>query len=357
MFLGFYALGFSASKSYAGSPLPVTSAQLAFTPVAAPPYTTGSIYAFPPNLQVPYTLEWNASVEQALGNAQTFSLSYVAANGRRLISTQAVSLTKLNPSFGTVDIFPADITSNYQALQLKFQRTVSRGLQGLMSYTWSHAIDYGSTYSTYAATRGNADYDVRHNFSGGVSWELPTIGHGRFSQSLVGGWGADGRLVIRSGFPINLAGNSLTDPATGNLYYSGVNLVPGRPLYLYGSQYPGGRALNGGPKVSASSAAFTLPTGTTEGNAPRNFVRGFGENQINLALRRTFPLKDAVSLQFRAETFNLLNHPNFGFVNATLTNALFGQATQMLNQSLGTVASQYQQGGPRSMQFALKLMF
>jgi hypothetical protein len=177
------------------------------------------------------------------------------------------------------------------------------------------------------------------------------------SQVLFGGWGADGRLVIRSGFPITLNGNSQTDPVTGTLYYSGVNLVPGKPLYLYGPQYPGGRALNGGPKVSAANTAFTLPTGTSEGNAPRNFVRGFGANQINLAIRRTFPIKEAISLQFRAETFNLLNHPNFGLVNATLTNALFGQATQMLDQSLATVAPQYQQGGPRSMQFALKLRF
>jgi hypothetical protein len=62
-------------------------------------------------------------------------------------------------------------------------------------------------------------------------------------------------------------------------------------------------------------------------------------------------------LQFRAEAFNILNHPNFGYVDPYLTDATFGQATQMLNQSLGTVASQYQQGGPRSLQFALKFVF
>ncbi len=74
-------------------------------------------------------------------------------------------------------------------------------------------------------------------------------------------------------------------------------------------------------------------------------------------MRREFHLRDAVALQFRAEAFNILNHPNFGLIDPTFTDATFGQATQMLNQSLGTVASQYQQGGPRSMQFALKLLF
>jgi hypothetical protein len=99
------------------------------------------------------------------------------------------------------------------------------------------------------------------------------------------------------------------------------------------------------------------PPGTTVGNAPRNFVRGFGATQLNVAARRTFPLFEKVNLQFRAEAFNVLNHPNFGYINPILSNAQFGQATKTLNQSLGTLSSQYQQGGPRSMQFELRLSF
>jgi len=79
--------------------------------------------------------------------------------------------------------------------------------------------------------------------------------------------------------------------------------------------------------------------------------------QLNLAIRRDFPIHDHLSLNFRAETFNVFNHPNFGYVDPNYTDATFGQATQMLNASLGTMASQYQQGGPRSMQFALRLSF
>jgi hypothetical protein len=121
-------------------------------------------------------------------------------------------------------------------------------------------------------------------------------------------------------------------------------------IYLHGSQYPGGRALN--------PAAFELPTDPNGvGAAPRNFVRGFGATQVNLAARREFKIVDHTRLQFRAEAFNILNHPNFGYVDPYLTSATFGVATRMLNQSLETVASQYQQGGPRSMQFALKILF
>ncbi|MEO8735827.1 MAG: TonB-dependent receptor, partial [Edaphobacter sp.] len=146
-----------------------------------------------------------------------------------------------------------------------------------------------------------------------------------------------------------LGGNFLTDPTTGSQYAGNLDLVAGEPIYLYGSQYPGGKAIN--------PAAFVLPPDGGAGDASRNFVRGFGESQLNLAVRRDFHLHDPFVLQFRSETFNLLNHPNFGYVDPTYTDATFGLATQMLNSSLGTVASQYQQGGARSMQFALKLLF
>lgn len=86
-------------------------------------------------------------------------------------------------------------------------------------------------------------------------------------------------------------------------------------------------------------------------------MRGFGATQVNFALRRDFLIHQEVALHFRAETFNLPNHPVFGYVEPTYSDATFGQATQALNASLGTMASQYQQGGPRSMQFALRLTF
>jgi hypothetical protein len=203
--------------------------------------------------------------------------------------------------------------------------------------------------------RGNSDFDVRNSFSGGASWDLPSGKWSKAVQAAFGQWGLDGRAIFRTGFPVTLDGNFLTDSSTGNQYYSGVNLIPGRPLYLNGAQYPGGRAINGGPL--ASDPAFVVPSGTEAGNAPRNLARGFGVKQINLAARREFGILDHAKLQFRAEAFNVLNHPNFGYIDPYLTDATFGTATQMLNQSLGTLASQYQQGGPRSMQFALKVIF
>jgi len=347
---GFEGIGFTGYVDYSGVPLPITSNQMDFsTSVTGPPYTGGTVYAFPAHLQMPYTLQWNASVQQSFGKEQTFSLTYVGSDGRRLTGERTYSLSGINPDFGTVVEFQTNLTSSYNAMQLQFQRRVGHGLQALASYTWSHALDYGSNYLALPLVRGNSDFDVRHNFQSGFTWDLPGATKGGLAEALLNRWGLDARLMARTGFPVTLYGNYLTDPSTGSVYNGNPDLIPNQPVYLYGSQYPGGRAIN--------PAAFQLPPPGQNGDAPRNFVRGFGMWQINIAVRREFPIYERLRLQFRAEAFNILNHPNFGYVDPYLTDATFGRATQMLNSSLGTLASQYQQGGPRSMQFALKLLF
>jgi hypothetical protein len=346
--LGYSGLGFRASQLQTGASIPFTPSQLNIPVNASAPYTNSTITAFPTHFQLPYTLQWNVSLQQELGSNQSITMSYVAADGRRLIGLQQKSLAAVNPNFGLIQYFATGITSNYQALQLQFQRSVAKGVQALASYTWSHALDYGSNSSALPLQRSNADYDVRHNFQSGISWELPTIAQHKSLGAALNGWGLDVRLNLRTAFPITLGGDLITDPTTGTQYAGGLDLVPGQPIYLYGPQYPGGKSIN--------KAAFSPPA-TGSGNSPRNFVRAFGASQFNLAARRDFHLHDSVVLQFRAETFNLFNHPNFGYVDPTYADATFGQATKMLNASLGTVASQYQQGGARSMQFALKLVF
>jgi hypothetical protein len=345
----FRGIGFSALRFTSAESVPIAPAQLAFFPSTSPPYTNSTIVAYPSHSQLPYTLEWNVSLEQAIANSQSLTLSYIGSSGRRLTQFRQLSLTSLNPQFGTVQLLQNGVTSDYEALQAKFRRVLSRGLQLLASYSWSHSLDFGSNGVEYPATRGNSDFDVRHSFSAGVSYDLPTLFGNRMLGLFLGHWGVDGRVTARSGFPVTLQGNFLTDPSTGNQYYSNADTVSGQPLYLHGPQYPGGWAIN--------PAAFSLPAGNSAGNAPRNFVRGFGAFQTNLAVRREIRLHDRLALQLRAEAFNVFNHPIFGNIDSFLGDATFGQATEMLNHSLGTLSSLYQQGGPRSLQFALRLIF
>jgi Carboxypeptidase regulatory-like domain/TonB-dependent Receptor Plug Domain len=344
---GFTGVGFGATQNYFGTPLPLSPQQIDLPIGVNPPY--GTVSAFPAHLQLPYALEWNASLEQALGKVQSLSVSYVGSSGRRQLQEKELSLAGLNPNFTYVLFFDGRLSSSYNAMQAKFQRSLARGVEALASYTWSHTIDFGSTYAALYVLRGNADFDVRNSFSAAVSWDLPSGGSSRWTRILFDRWGMDGRFLARSAFPVTINGNMQIDRATGNGYYTGVNRVPDVPVYLHSDSFPGGRALN--------PAAFAAPSGSNLGNAPRNFLRGFGETQLNLAVRREFRRSDRVHFQFRGEAFNLLNHPNFGYVDPYLSDATFGQATGMLNQSLGTLASQYQQGGARSLQFALKALF
>jgi hypothetical protein len=350
----FDALGFSATNHPQNVPVPVTTSQLDFSTTASAPYTNTTVFAFPQHLQLPYSLQWNIAVEEALGKSQTLTVSWIGANGRRLLQEQRTDVTAENPNFGEIYSFPGHLTSSYEALQVKFQRSVSHNLQALVSYGWSHTLDYGSTDPAFALTRASSDLDVRHNLQAALSWDLRSHAEDSMTRTFLESWGVDARLAARTAFPVTPLGNLFSDPATGDRYYSGVDLIPGKPLYLYG-QYPGGKIFNGGP--DAANPAFVLPSGTAAGDAPRNMLRGFGAYQINLAIRREFPLGNSVKLQARLDTFNLFNHPDFGYIDPSLTDVLFGQPILMLNQSFGATGSLYEPGGPRSIQVSIRLHF
>jgi hypothetical protein len=340
--------GQSASRVYRNVSYPLSPAQVAVSIVDPPsaPYSVG--YYFPNRLQLPYSLQWNLSIEQALSKSQALTISYLGSAGRRLPSQQILSGAATAPNFSSIYNATSGTTADYDALQVQFQRTLSRGLQVLASYGWSHSIDFGSQDVDFAQIRGNSDYDLRHNLNIAVSYD-PVIDHPtRVLDNIVNHWGVDSRFSARTAFPVILNGNYSSGP-NGQTYYSGLNLIAGVPVYLHVPGIAGGRQIN--------PAAFALPATHQYGDAPRNFVRGFGANQIDMAIRRVIPLREGMTLQFRAESFNILNHPNFGYTQPTFGNAQFGQATKMLNQSLGTLSALYQQGGPRSMQFALKLVF
>jgi hypothetical protein len=351
----FTGVGFSTSAHFLNTPIPATASQTAFSTTVAAPYTNAKVFDFPVHLELPYSLQWNISVEKALRERQSLTVSYVGSEGRRSLQEQRRDLSAVNPNFGDVFFFPSGLTSNYQSLQTKYQRTLSHGIEGIASYTWAHNLDFGSTDPAYPLVRGNSDLDVRQNLEASATWDS-SVPKNRFlsRRRLLEGWGSSARLIARTGFPVNLSGNFFFDPDTGLPYYSGVDIIPNRPLYLYGSQYPGGRGFNGGP--NATNPAFALPASADQGDAPRNFLRGFNDVQSDLAIRQTYRI-ERTDLQFKVECFNIFNHPNFGYIDPYLSDLLFGQSTKMLNQSFGSPGALYDQGGPRAIQFSFKLAF
>jgi hypothetical protein len=344
-------------------------------PPIIPPGSTGTLLAIDPNLKLPYTLEWNVALQQALSTQQSVSLSYIGASGRRLLQSTSVFPPAVN--FGNVGVVSNTGSSNYNALQVQFERRLADGLQALASYTFSHSIDTSSAGSTGvasntfvpglgAANRGDSDFDIRHSFSAGVTYDIPTPRLTSVAKALLQGWSLENVVQARSAPPVNVF--SLLFGAIVNNAFTEVrpNLVSGIPLYLYGPQYPGGKALNNTPNQGGLGCIgpFCAPPPGQQGNLGRNALRGFGATQWDLAVHRDFPIRESVKLQFRAEMFNLLNHPNFGPPDADLLDPTFGTSTQMLGQSLnsgntggGALNPLYQIGGPRSIQFALKLFF
>lgn len=360
------------SISYPPSPTQVAPTPAAVQTGLTPPYP--SFFAFDPALKLPYTWQWNVAVEQSLGKSQAVTVSYVGAAGRRLLQETQVTLfsgtVKINPNFTSVQLTKNTATSDYDALQVQFQRRLSRGLQALLSYTWSHALDDdSSSFSNRVAQQGNAAFDVRHVFAAAATYDIPAPGANRLAGAVLGRWSIDTKLQAQSALPVDLVATTLTDPATGSNVGVRPNVIAGIPLYLYGPQYPGGRIINNAvPTAAQIASAGCTPTGPAKGpfctpptgqsgNLGRNQVRGLAAWQIDAALHRQFRLSEKVNLQLRAEAFNLFNHPNFGTIQTSLTAANFGQATNMLRAQLGGISQLYQIGGPRSFQFALRIQF
>jgi hypothetical protein len=309
-------------------------------------------------------MQWNAALEQALGTRQALTISYVGSAGRRLLETYSLFPTYPNYSVGDgLNVTKNGPTSDYDALQVQFQRTLSKGLQALISYTYSHSIDDASSNFNLSDVleRASSDFDLRHNFQAALTYEVPGQYSNRILSGLLRGWALDMRVTARSALPVDVIGSSQQLPPHGTYIYFHPNLVPSQPLYLYGSQYPGGKIIN--------YAAFTVPTSgpgfDSEGNTPRNYASGFGAWQLNQAFRREFPIHERLHLQFRAEAFNLFNHPSFAppynywSYGRWNPNTLFGfgGSAGTLNTYSGGLNSLYQPGGPRSVQLALKLLF
>ena len=364
---------FGSQNFISGGTFPLSPAQLAPAPIAPPDATSGILFAIDPKLKLPYTLEWNAALEQGIGRQQTLSFSYVGAAGRRLLQQAAVS--PANANFAQAALLANASTSDYAALQVQFRRQLSRGLQALASYTWSHSIDTASAGAAWLSTnallpsgtsqdRGPSDFDIRHTFSAALTYDVPTMKASALTKALLGGWSVENLIQARSATPVNISDGNFFGFTSGFNATIRPDLIPGQPLYLYGSGYPGGKAFNPGAFTDPPTDPSTGFTPLRQGNVPRNFLRGFGATQWDFAVHRDFPMHELLHLQFRAEMFNVLNHPNFGPPNGSFGSGGFGLSNQLLSQTLsgsnlggGGFSPLYQIGGPRSIQFALKLTF
>lgn len=354
--IGFTGLGFGVTKNSSALSLPFASSMYDLPAASADAPYNATAVGYERSLRLPYALQWNASLEQALGTSRSFTLGYVASAGRRLTVGLFQDPSALNAAFSAGNgayVVKNGALSNYNSLQAQYKQRLNHQIQFLASMTWSHSIDNLSTnFINYQPLlKGDSDFDIRENFQLAMTYDAPLLTGNRWFHPIVNDWSFDVRAFSRTAAPVDVYGFPYV-ASDGTQQYARPNVLPGVPLYIHGSRgtIPGGQKINYAAFQAVSRAL---------GNAPRNFVRGFGANEIDFAVRREFNFYDKLHLQFRAEAFNILNHPNFGALYNTLNSGanLFGQARNTLNVILKNQSALYEQGGPRSLQLALKLHF
>lgn len=355
---------FTARRDFFSVPFP-PSPTLLTPPTVAPGSQVDFLTAADPNLELPYTHQWNAAVESTLGGSSTITASYVGALGRRLLRQER--LLNPTPQFQFLTLGTNHGHSRYDSLQVKYTRRLSNGLQALTAYTLAKSMDnisvdtvpaFSSVFVDSEQDWGPSDFDVRHALSGGVTYIIPAPSAGTLWHAIGSGWSVDSIFTARSGLPVNVV-TGIAPFGVSNALRPDV--VQGVPFYVDDPTVPGGRRFN--------RAAFIVPpldaTGNPlrQGTLGRNALRGFAMYQVDLAVHRNIRLKD-VDLQFRVESFNVFNRTSFAQPTNAMSSGLFGQPTRTLASGLGAggvvgggLSPLYQVGGPRSIQLAARLQF
>jgi len=354
------------------------------------------------NIRTPYTQNFNLNLQQQVGKA-VVEVGYVGARGTKLFRFRDINqpsqaqITAADLANGTTDYgvprpYPAlfyinreesSASSTYHSLQASARVNNMHGLTSAVNFVWSHSIDNASDSEDFipnaaqpqdstrpSLDRGNSNFDIRRRFSWNFAYQLPKF-EGSMSV-LKNGWGVDGVLNLQDGQPFQLNYNFEGD-------YSGAGEGFDRPDVVGPIQY--GRAPFNFLNLTSFSVPCTfdgLGTADTDciagtrhfGNLGRNSLRGPAFKEFNFSIFKNTNLTERLVLQFRAEFFNIFNHPNFA--NPNLPNFITDPASNGLDPSsgrgignLGLTATGdvgignpfLGGGGPRGTQFALKITF
>jgi hypothetical protein len=321
-----------------------------------------------PGMTSGYLDQWNFGVEDEFKPNLLATIVYSGSEGHHLFNSRNINQAPPGPGniqarspfpqYNTVTVSESNANSNYHSLQGKLERRFSNGLTFLTAYTWSHFIDNAepvldtsgagiqNAYNM-TAERGNSNYDVRHRLVTSYAYELP-FGPGKkllakgIGADILGGWQLSGILAAQSGNPFTPT------------YSVNVANVPGstqRPDRIAGGVIPySDRTVSRWFDVSA----FVSPPQYSFGNSGRNILTGPRLFQWDSSLFKMITIRENVRLQFRAEIFNILNHPDFAVPNASIGTAQAGTISALVGNS--TLAAQ-PVGQPRQIQVALKLLF
>lgn len=330
------------------------------------PYTPHGFTGIQNNYPISATYQYNLGLQRQLAGNAVLSLSYVGNTANHLSQTVDINLVPQNdpnrlaicggncgytgarhnanfdrPFLGWqhINIVENEGNSHYNSLQTSLRANAWKNLTLSVAYTYSHAFDVidGQLFNNISNPYNpgydyaTAGYDRRHVATISYVYDLPFFRNAdsRAVKALLGGWTISGVTLFQTGTPLNVnAGND-------NLGFGGdttnhANLVS--PI-TYPKTF----------KQWFSTSSFAQPAPLTWGNAPRNAIKGPGRQNWNLSLYKTFRFTETAGLEFRADSFNTLNHTQFTGVDTGLFSGTFGQVN-------ATAA-------PRTFQFGAKAFF
>jgi hypothetical protein len=296
----------------------------------------------------PYSLEYTVSIQRELGWNNLLTVGYQGTRGIHLLAFHdfnAPAATVINGvdylatnngapcgltgpcavnprpvvSLGDQDLLAPTSYSSYNALQVGLTHRASANLVYQFSYTWSHCIDDSYAYAglggnnvtssitnpyDWNADKGSCGYDIRHNITANAIYMLPFKGN-RWKE----GWQVSGITSWRTGVPFSLGEGDQMD--SGNFFDDE------RPNYIAGCNV----YANQSPSNWINEACFAPSQYGTVGNLGRNILRGPGYAETDISVTKMTRIREKMTLQLRAEIFNIFNHPNFAPPSATIINA------------------------------------
>jgi outer membrane receptor protein involved in Fe transport len=329
--------------AFAGETINAFQAPLAF-PEPNPPVIAGAqnIQSFARDSRDTYSAQWSLGIQQEVAPATVLEVNYLGWKTNHAPAGAAYAGLEVNPldpltgrrpypNFADERQLGTFLQANYHAMQAILRRRAGR-FNFDANYTWAHEIDntlnvFGTFENPYNYNLDHAsgDVDVRHNFSADIVYALPDLkGRTGLVHTLFGEWQASSIFQARSGLPLNVQLESGFFAAPFR-----PNYVGGQPAYLSNAHTPDS-SLN--PAVYAIQPDYNQTL--TVGTLGRNTARGPTFFQWDLSAMKSFPFGEKVRVQFRADIFNLLNHPNFGNPDTGLCNSI-----NLPNAATGTPAS------------------
>lgn len=354
-----------------------------------------------PNFRSPYAENYNLTIERQLPSETILTIAYVGSEGHReemwyernptlpgtcsndpncagnpFFTWQFPQYHKYDSTvFGSIGTMASMGNSNYNSIQVTVNKHVSHGLYMLVNYTYSHSLDWSSSFENEAfgplgtdpfnfkRFYGNSAFDARQRLVINYGYTLPKIpgtADHAFIDRIVNGWHIAGIASLQSGLPVQIANNLF------GLLGTSSDTCPGTPMLVVfvscwdapnvsgpvASLNPRSTASNLGFNIAPFSAAVSPGAGggtpfntQTGGNAGRQFIHGPGIDDWDFQLTKEFPIYEQARIELRAEVFNIFNHANFALPDGNLADG----------SSFGTIGGIT--GVPRVVQLAAKVYF